>query len=75
MCTGLVKILTDNTFAVTRLRNIGGSRSMDCNEIANRIWVWCKNKAVWLTIAHIPGKLNVEADVESGSLMTTLNGC
>ena len=60
-----VKILSDNMCAVSYLQKMGGSHSKDCNAIANRIWVWCKEKDIWLTIAHIPGKLNVEADANS----------
>ena len=60
-----VKILTDNTCAVTYLKNMGGSKSMECNNIANRIWSWCVSHNIWLTITHIPGKLNEIADRKS----------
>ena len=60
-----VKILTDNTCAVTYIRKMGGSKSMKCNEIANSIWNWCIEESVWLTVSHIPGKKNVEADKKS----------
>ena len=62
---GHVKILTDNTCAVTYIRKMGGSKSMKCNEIANSIWNWCIEESVWLTVSHIPGKKNVEADKKS----------
>ena len=38
---------------------------MQCNDIANRIWCWCVQQNVWLTISHIPGIKNVEADRKS----------
>jgi hypothetical protein len=60
-----VKVLTDNICAVTYLRNMGGSRSPESNKIANKIWQWCRSKNIWLTVSHIPGKLNIEADVKS----------
>lgn len=60
-----VKILTDNTCAVSYLRSMGGSQSILCNEISHRIWVWCQKRRIWLTISHIPGKSNVEADRQS----------
>ena len=60
-----VKVLTDNTCAVSYLRNMGGSKSMQCNEIANRIWSWCLEEKIWLTVTHIPGKINIEADRKS----------
>ena len=34
-----VKILTDNTCVVSYLREMGGSHSVKCNEIAHKIWV------------------------------------
>lgn len=30
-----------------------------------RIWIWCHNEGVWLTITYIPGKMNVEAEKQS----------
>lgn len=44
---------------------MGGLKSMQCNDIANRIWCWCVQQNVWLTISHIPGIKNVEADRKS----------
>lgn len=60
-----VKVLTDNTCAVTYIKNMGGSHSTNCNTVANRIWKWCQDKNVWITIAHIPGKCNGQADQKS----------
>ena len=34
-----VKVLSDNTCAVTYLKNMGGSRSPGCNDVAYRIWL------------------------------------
>ena len=52
----------DNTCAVAYIKNMGGSHSVECNDVAKRIWQWCKMNDVWITITHIPGKQNVEAD-------------
>jgi hypothetical protein len=60
-----VKILSDNTCAVSYIRDMGGSKSKLCNNVAHRIWLWCKARNIWLTIAHIPGKMNVGADEKS----------
>ena len=60
-----VKILTANTCAESYLRNMGGSHSVKCNDIAHRVRVWCKSRGIWLTVSHIPGKSNVEADTRS----------
>jgi len=57
-----VKVMTDNTCAVSYIKDMGGSKSVECNEVANRIWKWCKQRNVWLTVTYIPGKLNSEAD-------------
>ena len=60
-----VKVLSDNTCAVSYLRNMGGSRSSECNDVAHRIWFWAKARNIWLTATYIPGKENVEADAQS----------
>lgn len=66
MITGKhVKVLTDNTCAVSYISNMGGSRSPDCNNVAKQIWMWCKENGIWISISHIPGILNTEADVLS----------
>jgi ribonuclease HI len=60
-----VKILSDNACAVAYITHMGGSQSVQCNEVANRIWHWCKDRHIWLSISHIAGKDNVEADESS----------
>ena len=60
-----VKILSDNQCAVSYLRNMGGSKSMMCNQIANDIWSWCIKNNVWITVSHLAGVLNREADLAS----------
>ena len=60
-----VHILCDNTCAVTYIRNKGGSKSEVCNDIAHSIWVWCQSNDIDLTISHLPGAKNVQADEKS----------
>ena len=60
-----VQVLTDNTCAVSYTSSMGGSRSPDCNDITKQIWMWCKENAVWISVSHIPGIMNTEADVLS----------
>jgi hypothetical protein len=60
-----VRVLSDNTCAVTYVNNMGGSKSMSCNKIAHDIWIWCQKRKIWLSMAHIPGKTNIVADKES----------
>lgn len=65
LCGKHVKVLSDNTCAVAYLKNMGGSRSPECNHVAHRIWIWAKERNIWLTATHIPGIENVEADAQS----------
>ena len=58
-------LLTDNSTTVAYLTHMGGSKSTSCNRIARDVWLWCKLRNIWLTVTHIPGVENVEADKES----------
>ena len=60
-----VKILSDNSTAVSYINNMGGSKSIDCNCISKKIWFWCIENNTWLSCSHIAGKFNVEADEKS----------
>ncbi|XP_013393362.1 uncharacterized protein LOC106161058 [Lingula anatina] len=60
-----IRLLVDNTTAVTYVKNMGGSHSLQCNEVARDIWQWAINRNIWLTVAHVPGVANVIADRES----------
>lgn len=57
-----IKVMTDNTTALAYIKNMGGVQSEECNLEAKRIWQYCELNELWLTPAHIPGKLNVQAD-------------
>ena len=59
------KVLSDNQTAVSYLRNMGGTHSWDCFEIARETLLWCKARGISLTVTHLPGKQNVEADLAS----------
>ena len=59
-----IKILSDNTTAVSYINNMGGVKSLACNSLAKSIWFWAKLRKIWLTASHIPGKQNA-ADFES----------
>lgn len=60
-----IKVLTDNTTAVAYLRNMGGSHSIPCNDMAREIWMWCRKHKIWISISHIPGVDNTIADKAS----------
>ena len=47
------------------IRNKGGFRSILGNEIAREIWMWYREKQIWLYVSHIPGFDNVLEDKES----------
>lgn len=52
----------DNTTAVAYLKNMGGTKSPDCNRAAKDIWEWCIERNNWITPTYLPGKQNTEAD-------------
>ena len=60
-----VLLKLDNVTAVSYINAMGGSRSRSCNSLTQKIWQWCIPRKVCLKAVHIPGKCNVEADVQS----------
>ena len=62
-----IRMFMDNTTAVVYVNNMGGSRSMGCNEVAADIWHWAIARNIWLSACHLPGVLNTEADAQSRS--------
>lgn len=63
----------DNTTAVAYLRNMGGMKSVSCNEVAKAIWTWCQQNDTWLTITHVPGVENTVADRKSRDFQSNTN--
>ena len=60
-----IRIMCDNTTAVSYINSMGGCKSPSCNEITKAIWEWAIPKNVWLSAAHIACTSNVEADILS----------
>ena len=60
-----IRIMTDNSTAVNVINHMGISHSHSCNSMAKKIWEWCIERHIWLSVAHIPGKDNFVADSES----------
>ena len=60
-----VRVLSDNTTTVFVLNKMGTTRSKECNEMAREIWKFCREHSIFITCAHIPGKENIIADMES----------
>ena len=54
----------DNTTALAYIGNMGGKLPA-LNELARKIWLWCIDKNIWLSVAYIETENNVEADNES----------
>ena len=57
-----VHVKTDNLTTLAYIRNMGGSKSPECNAVAKCIWEWAENRNIWLTVGYIPGKENILAD-------------
>ena len=44
---------------------MGGSKSVELNQLAFSVWEWCITRNVWLSAVHIAGILNTGADEKS----------
>ena len=62
-----VRIMSDNTTAISYINKLGGSKSISCNNIAIDIWNFCIREGCHISAAHIPGIDNVLADWKSRS--------
>ena len=60
-----VRIMSDNTTAISYINKQGGSHNMSLNDIAVQIWLLCAEYQTHVSAAHIPGKHNVLADIAS----------
>ena len=60
-----IRIRTDNTTCVAYIKHKGGLKSENCNRIAKEIWEWALTRNNFLSVVHLPGRLNDEADFES----------
>lgn len=58
-------VLCDNTTAVAYLNKGGGTWSDNCNVVSRLIWDWCQKRSNWITVGHIPGVQNIDADFAS----------
>ena len=60
-----ILLKVDNTSAVSSINKMGSEKSIRMDGVTQDIWDWALTRNIWLTSAHIPGILNVEADRES----------
>ena len=65
ICGKHVRLLLDNSTAVACVNKMGTSHSVDCNWLTFQLWSWCKDRNIWVSAAHIPGKDNKAADAQS----------
>lgn len=63
-----IRVMSDNMTAVSCVNKMGTSHSQACNTVTKTIWLFAKERGLWLSAAFIPGKQNVEADEESRKL-------
>ena len=60
-----VLVLSDNTTTISYVHNMGGMSSELRNKITRDIWTYAVQNHIWLSISHIPGVENVDADLAS----------
>ena len=60
-----IKIMSDNTTAISYINKKVGSHNLALNDIAVEIWLLCTEYDKHLSAAHIPGVHNVRADIAS----------
>ncbi len=58
-------VTVDNTTAECVIRQMGTSHGSKLNTLAKAIWQWCAGHGTWITMGHIPGCENSQADKES----------
>lgn len=59
-----IRIFLDNVVAVTYLEKMGGMKP-SLNNLTKQIWLWCIDRNIHISAAHIPGVQNVTADALS----------
>ena len=57
--------MIDNTTAVAVINHMGTCHSDVLNTLSKRLWLWCVSRNIWISAAHIAGKSNQQADLES----------
>lgn len=59
-----VQIKSDNVCCISYINNLGGLKSVQCNELAVQIWEWCIARNIWISAVFVPGIEN-PADASS----------
>ena len=69
-----VKIMCDNTIAISYINNFGGIKSMLFNQVAVSTWEWCIKHVMWYQL-HIYQELKTQLLMPSpGNWMILLSG-
>ena len=63
--------MSDSATAIAYVNNMGCSRSITCHKIAKQVREWAKMQGVWISVAHLPGQKNIEADKKSRQFKDT----
>ena len=63
-----VRIMCDNTTAISYINNMGGIQSSGCDSLSRDIWLYCHTRGLWISAAFIPGKDNKVADEKSRNI-------
>jgi hypothetical protein len=59
-----IHVRLDNTVALSYIVKQGGViKKID--QLANALWIWCKERNIWLSCSYIPGMDNMIADEKS----------
>ena len=51
--------MLDNMTAVSYVNKMGGTHSLECQLVAREIWLWAKERNIWLSADHIAGSDNI----------------
>lgn len=60
-----IRLLMDNVTALTFINKIGGTKSWVLSSLSRDRWEWCLQRQILVSLTHIRGILNVDADRES----------
>ena len=60
-----IRLMIDNTTAVAVINHMSMCHSVVLNTLSKRLLLWCVSRNIWISAAHIAGKSNQQADLES----------
>jgi hypothetical protein len=60
-----IRIESDNSTTVIATNKMGSTRARSVDVLVRRLWDWAITRGIWISVTHIPGRLNADADEES----------